>query len=93
MSALGFEQLAEAGEGDGDVAAGGGFLVLVEGEVVDAARLSDGTGIGDELWRDGVTKAVFGAIAAVDTGQGDGGVALGEGSACFLSAFCPQLWG
>ena len=89
--AVGLEkQLAEAGDGDGDVTTGLGFIVLVEGEQDGPFWAGDGLDVWDEGGGDGVAEAVFGAIAVVDAGEGDGGMTGAEGGACFFCAFGDQ---
>ena len=87
MTACVDQQLAEAADGDSDVAAGVGFIVLVEGEDDRPFTARDRLYVGDKNRVDGVAEAVFGAVAVVDTRKGNGGIASSEGSACFFCAF------
>ena len=81
------EQLTEASDGDVDVAAGLGFIVLVEGEQDGPFWAGDRLNVGDERRGDGVAEAIFGTIAVVDAGEGDGGMTGAEGGSCFFCAF------
>ena len=68
----------------------GGFFVWVDRLLFGPLGAGLGGLVGIVGGGFGVAETVFGAIAVVDAGKGDGGVTGAEGGPCFFCAFGDQ---